>query len=1034
MEQFVSHRLDNPLIENRQVRIFLSSTFSDMQEERDALIQTFELLKVEAAKRNVSLSVVDLRWGVTEEEAKSGKVISVCLNEIENTHPFFIGLLGSNYGTSPELSELDKNPELKERYDWIENAISDGMSITEMEIQYGALCNNDDIDAAFFFKKSNQPDNNKRLTTLKERVREKYDPNYKNDFTTLSELCEKVTVEVRKIIDKHFPEKDVITPLDRERTAQRAYINSRHSYYFERQLYFDIIDSFVHSDERHLVFTGESGIGKSALLANWIKKNEENPDFNLVYHFVGNSFSGNSYENILQHLCDEIYELYNVKKENRDDESIEDEAQRVVAEITSHLKPLVFFIDGIDQIVSTNNDKLLLWLPSAVNNVKYIFSTLPNDETMLTFKRRGYRIVEVLPLTKDERKIWIPKYLMRVGKKLDEEKSQLERIVNDKKCENTLVLRTLLDELSCFGIYEKIDERINYYLSASSIQDFFDCVLQRMEDEYSANQDLVRHVLILIAVSEHGLSEDELLAILGLQKRPFEWHLFFCAFYNHFVVKNGIITFSHHYISDVVISRYHLEDNDQSYNYRKEIIKVFSSLYGNEDRRCTYELGYQYYSIDDLEQLYQLLMSFSSFNYYYETDYYRNMLARYWKALLTNNYNLEDYLNLASEKEKEIPYLEIGMFAQSFFSAYNVSLAYYQAYYNHYKGIEGLNNPNMTSAIVNIGFVFKECGDYEKAIEFYLLALDNAERNIGTDNSYVAVIYSNIGNIYTMLHKFEDALSYHFKALEIEEKILGKEHLDTAMTYNNIGGVLFKMGAHKQALEYHDKALNVFENSIGIENPQTLIVMNNVATAFSSIDIDRALEMHLTILPIREKLLGFQHPDTAFTYNNIGGVYKEKGDFNNALFYYKKALPILETVFEKSHPIIGTLYGNIGQIYGLLGNIGEAINYYRQAIVVLENTLGSTHQQTVKLYNVIANLLLQKGDEKDALDYLRKILVVFNDVLGANHPNTIKVKEDIASLETHLSSPTNGQPSDFVKNNEEGNSKNSFWKKLFGKK
>lgn len=312
-----SHQFESHLIDNRQVRIFLSSTFSDMQDERDALIQTFEMLKIETAKRNVSLSVVDLRWGVTEEEAKSGKVISVCLNEIENSHPFFIGLIGNNYGTAPEPSELEKNPELKERYDWIEKAISDGMSITEMEIQYGVLCNTDDTDAAFFFKKSNQPDNNKRLTTLKEKVREKYDPYCQNDYTTPSELCEKVAVEVRKIIDKHFPEKDEFTPLDRERTAQRAYINSRHSYYFERQTYYDIIDSFVRSDEQHLVFTGDSGIGKSALLANWIKQNNNNPDFNLIYHFVGNSFSGNNYGNILRHLCDEIYDLYAIKKDEK---------------------------------------------------------------------------------------------------------------------------------------------------------------------------------------------------------------------------------------------------------------------------------------------------------------------------------------------------------------------------------------------------------------------------------------------------------------------------------------------------------------------------------------------------------------------------------------------------------------------------------------------------------------------------------------------------------------------------------------------
>lgn len=64
-------RIEIHLIDNRLVRSFLPSTFSDMQKERDALIHRFELLKIEAVKRNVSLSVADLHWGVTEAEAKS---------------------------------------------------------------------------------------------------------------------------------------------------------------------------------------------------------------------------------------------------------------------------------------------------------------------------------------------------------------------------------------------------------------------------------------------------------------------------------------------------------------------------------------------------------------------------------------------------------------------------------------------------------------------------------------------------------------------------------------------------------------------------------------------------------------------------------------------------------------------------------------------------------------------------------------------------------------------------------------------------
>lgn len=86
------------LIDNRQIRIFISSTFRDMQDERNQLMRfTFPKLRDLAAKRDVTLTEVDLRWGITDEDSKSGKVVDICLREIENSIPFFIGIIGNRY-------------------------------------------------------------------------------------------------------------------------------------------------------------------------------------------------------------------------------------------------------------------------------------------------------------------------------------------------------------------------------------------------------------------------------------------------------------------------------------------------------------------------------------------------------------------------------------------------------------------------------------------------------------------------------------------------------------------------------------------------------------------------------------------------------------------------------------------------------------------------------------------------------------------------------------------------------------------------
>jgi hypothetical protein len=100
--------MQSKLIENRQIRVFISSTFRDMQTERDYLVaKVFPALRRYCAERDVSLFELDLRWGISEEESKQGKVVDICLKEIQNTTPFFIGLPGERYGQERAVGELD---------------------------------------------------------------------------------------------------------------------------------------------------------------------------------------------------------------------------------------------------------------------------------------------------------------------------------------------------------------------------------------------------------------------------------------------------------------------------------------------------------------------------------------------------------------------------------------------------------------------------------------------------------------------------------------------------------------------------------------------------------------------------------------------------------------------------------------------------------------------------------------------------------------------------------------------------------------
>ena len=89
----------------RTVKVFLSSTFRDMHAERDHLIKfTFPALREKLLPHRVELYDIDLRWGITEDEAKNEKVISLCLEQVDECKPFFLAFLGHRYGWVPGVS------------------------------------------------------------------------------------------------------------------------------------------------------------------------------------------------------------------------------------------------------------------------------------------------------------------------------------------------------------------------------------------------------------------------------------------------------------------------------------------------------------------------------------------------------------------------------------------------------------------------------------------------------------------------------------------------------------------------------------------------------------------------------------------------------------------------------------------------------------------------------------------------------------------------------------------------------------------
>ena len=126
-----------PSAEWKNVTVFISSTFNDMHAERDYLVKyVFPELREWCAKRKLRLYDIDLRWGITARDSQTSRTLGICLRDIDESRPFFLGFMGQRRGWRPDPENVDAQtrseyPELTERMV--------GHTITEMEIEHALL-------------------------------------------------------------------------------------------------------------------------------------------------------------------------------------------------------------------------------------------------------------------------------------------------------------------------------------------------------------------------------------------------------------------------------------------------------------------------------------------------------------------------------------------------------------------------------------------------------------------------------------------------------------------------------------------------------------------------------------------------------------------------------------------------------------------------------------------------------------------------------------------------------------------------------
>lgn len=536
--------------------VFISSTFRDMQSERDMMhTDVIPYLNATAEKYLDQLHFIDLRWGVNtgdlDSDESSMKVLNVCLDEIDRSQPYMLIFIGDRYGWIPDEKYIRTTVDNKKF------PLEDSeKSVTALEIEYGLLSrmenaenciicirnpidlNHMDLQSQLDYKCEGELQKNK-LEALKKRL-EKDFPNQiiyydatwdatQNKLVGLEPLRVQLIHKFTTIFEAEWQKHLEISP---QAFLQRSFFNKVKAlsevYIGHENLTRSICDAVASQDQALVFLYGAHGAGKTSLLCNVAKALSANQIQYTPYFVSAGTSMYQLLSQLIWNLEEKLEKTVHTTAETSSLLFLQKTFSQLVKEYeTSSSEPLVFIIDDIHRL-AINQFSGTAFLPDDFGHlIKFILSsdTTFNIPVIPKIQNRQ-SVFQIFGLTdKGHAEQVVQSLLKDQHKALDS--NVLATLINKGDFTNPLYLSLLLhrliimdsDDLNSANNAEELNHQmINLITQSPNSLDIAYHLLTAAGDKIT--KTMSEPVLELLATAPHGLRETDLESICTRNNLP----------------------------------------------------------------------------------------------------------------------------------------------------------------------------------------------------------------------------------------------------------------------------------------------------------------------------------------------------------------------------------------------------------------------------------------------------------------------------------------------------------------------------------
>ena len=279
-------------------------------------------------------------------------------------------------------------------------------------------------------------------------------------------------------------------------------------------------------------------------------------------------------------------------------------------------------------------------------------------------------------------------------------------------------------------------------------------------------------------------------------------------------------------------------------------------------------------------------------------------------------------------------------------------------------------------AYLNLGKIYGEVGLYDKSLKYTNHALDIYKGMQEDWGEEIALAYNNLGFIYIQKKEFEKAEQSLLQGVGILEE-RGKENRTYIFFYKTFGILYSEKEEYEKAEKYLKKALKVCKKLYGNKNSETITIYQYFGIMFLKKEqMDRAEGYLRSALEMCEELENWNYK--AGILINMARAYYVKERLLEAEKISQEAIFILRNFDKKENIRIALAYEILGYIYDDMKRYAGAKKYGKKALEFYEKT--DNKQGKARVYFLFAGIYISEENIKKAEKYLKKSLKIYKEL------------------------------------------------------